>query len=64
MNPERWRQVEELYHAARECGPDRRAALLSPADPEVRREVESLLAQPNDFSLHGDCPRDWETPVS
>ncbi len=34
------RQVEELYHAARE---DR--AVLDQADPELRREVESLLAQ-------------------
>ena len=40
MNPERLRQVEELYHAARE---DR--AVLDQADPELRREVESLLAQ-------------------
>ncbi len=40
MNPEHFRQVEELYHAARE---DR--AALDQADPELRREVESLLAQ-------------------
>jgi hypothetical protein len=37
---DRWQQVEELYHAARE---DR--AVLDKADPELRREVESLLAQ-------------------
>jgi Tol biopolymer transport system component/predicted Ser/Thr protein kinase len=35
-----WQQIEELYHAARE---DR--AALDKADPELRREVESLLAQ-------------------
>src|SRR5216684_2821571 len=40
MNPDRWQQIEELYHAARE---DR--AVLDKADPELRREVESLLAQ-------------------
>ena len=40
MTPERLRQVEELYHAARE---DRGA--LDQADPKLRREVESLLAQ-------------------
>ena len=34
MTPSRWQQIEELYHAALEC-----------ADPELRREVESLLAQ-------------------
>jgi serine/threonine protein kinase/Tol biopolymer transport system component len=43
MNPEHRRQVEELYQAARD--PARRAEVLAAADPEVRREVESLLAQ-------------------
>ena len=46
MTPERFRQIEELYHAAREGTADERAALLAQADPELRREVESLLAQP------------------
>src|ERR1700693_5760075 len=45
MTPSRWQQIEELYHAARECGPGERAALLAQADRELRREVESLLAQ-------------------
>jgi hypothetical protein len=45
MTPERFRQVEKLYHAAQE---DRR--VLDGADPELRREVESLLAQ-DGFSL-------------
>jgi serine/threonine protein kinase len=45
MSPERLLQVEELYHAARERSPEDRAALLAQADPELRREVESLLAQ-------------------
>jgi serine/threonine protein kinase/Tol biopolymer transport system component len=45
MTPERWRQVEEIYHAALEREPGQRAALLAQADPEVRKEVESLLAQ-------------------
>jgi Tol biopolymer transport system component/predicted Ser/Thr protein kinase len=45
MTPERLRQVEELYHAARECAGSAREALMGAADPEVRREVESLLAQ-------------------
>ena len=44
MTPERFRQIEELYHAAREGSADERVALLSQADPELRREVESLLA--------------------
>ena len=45
MTPERFRQIEELYHAARDGTPEDRAALLAQADPELRREVESLFAQ-------------------
>ena len=45
MNPERFQRIEELYHAARERSADERAALLAKIDPELRREVESLLAQ-------------------
>ncbi|MGA3235079.1 MAG: hypothetical protein ABSG03_02150, partial [Bryobacteraceae bacterium] len=45
MNPERFRQIEELYHAAREGTPEQRAAMLAQTDPELRREVESLLAR-------------------
>ena len=45
MTPERFQQIEELYHAAREGTAEERAALLAQTDPELRREVESLLAQ-------------------
>src|SRR2546428_4417662 len=45
MTPERWRQIEELYHLTREREPADRAALLAQADPELRREVEAMLAQ-------------------
>lgn len=41
MTSERWRQIEELYHAAREGGP----AVLADTDPELRSAVEKLLAQ-------------------
>ncbi len=47
MTPERWRDVERLYHAALERDGDERAAFLADAcadDPALRREVESLLA--------------------
>src|SRR5215469_12697903 len=47
MNPERVRQIEELYHAARECSASERQSLLDRADPELRNRVESLLAQDN-----------------
>src|SRR5579863_7179181 len=45
MSPNRFQQIEELYHAAREKTAEERAALLAQTDPELRREVESLLAQ-------------------
>ena len=45
MTPERFQQIEELYHAARRRTVEERAALLAKVDPELRREVESLLAQ-------------------
>jgi eukaryotic-like serine/threonine-protein kinase len=44
MTPDRFRQIEELYHAARDGSAEERVALLSQADPDLRREVESLLA--------------------
>jgi serine/threonine protein kinase/tetratricopeptide (TPR) repeat protein len=54
MTPERVRQIEDLYHAARE---DR--AVLAKADPDLRREVESLFAQ--DSSKPGTLDRPaWE----
>ncbi len=45
MTPDRLRQIEELYHAARERSPESRAGLLAQADPDLRREVQSLLEQ-------------------
>src|ERR1700729_1470924 len=51
MSAERFRQIAELYHAAREGTEGERAALLEQADPALRREVESLLAQPDSGEL-------------
>jgi hypothetical protein len=45
MTPERWGQLEELYQAARVLPPAERTALLERAEPELRAEVASLLAQ-------------------
>ena len=47
MTPERWQQIEKLYHSAREHGP----GVLVETDPELRREVERLLAQDSDGKL-------------
>ena len=49
MTPERWQQIEELYHAARARREADPAAFLAEAcagDEAVRREVQSLLAHP------------------
>jgi serine/threonine-protein kinase len=46
MNPDRWQQIAQLYHAALELEPDDCASFLDGAcgnDGELRREVESLL---------------------
>jgi eukaryotic-like serine/threonine-protein kinase len=47
MDPDRWRQIEGLYHAALERASGERAAFLTEAcvsDLDLRQEVESLLA--------------------
>ncbi len=43
MTPDRFRQIEQLFHAARDGSAEERVALLAEADPDLRREVESLL---------------------
>ena len=45
MTPERFRQIEDLYHAVSGVTAEQRAALLAQVDSELRREVESLLVQ-------------------
>ena len=48
MEPERWREIGRLYHATLEREEGQRTAFLKEAcagDEDLRREVESLLAQ-------------------
>ena len=45
MNPARFEQIAELYHSLRERSAQERTTILREVDPELRREVESLLAQ-------------------
>ena len=48
MTAERWGRIEALFHAALEQEPASRAAFLAGScgdDADLRREVESLLAQ-------------------
>ena len=54
MTPERFRQIQELYHSARQREPAKRSAWLAEVcrfDPDIRGEVESLLA----VAPPGDC---------
>src|SRR5688572_6369487 len=60
MTPERWRQIETLYHAARALPRHDRAAYLAgacPDDEALRREVDKLLSQPasDEGLLAGDA---------
>jgi serine/threonine protein kinase len=48
MNPDRWSKVESIFQRAVEADDSRRAAVLEEScagDEDLRREVESLLAQ-------------------
>ncbi len=48
MRTERWQQIRELFERVVDFEPDRRSAVLDEAcgdDPELRREVESLVDQ-------------------
>jgi eukaryotic-like serine/threonine-protein kinase len=47
LTPERWAQIEEIFHRATECPPAQCDSLLDEAcgnDPELRREVQALLS--------------------
>jgi eukaryotic-like serine/threonine-protein kinase len=47
MESKRWRRVEHLYHSALRVPADQRSAFLKnecPDDPELQKEVESLLS--------------------
>jgi eukaryotic-like serine/threonine-protein kinase len=55
MTPERWRHIEELYHAAVERQPDQRLGFLAEAcrdDEKLRGEIETLLRQEGSLLDH------------
>jgi serine/threonine protein kinase/Tol biopolymer transport system component len=55
LTPERWAKIEELFHRALESAPEDRARLLDDScagDPELRREVESLLSGARSANHH------------
>jgi serine/threonine-protein kinase len=61
MTPDRWQQIERLYHDALELAPEYRLAFLDRAcagDDDLRREVESLLASHDEAGTFIDKPPD------
>src|SRR5512132_2955947 len=47
MRPERWQQIDELFHEALACDPAEREGFLANRcgdDEELRREIESLIS--------------------
>src|SRR2546430_8942082 len=60
MNPERWQQIDRLFHSALERNGGERSAFLAQAclgDERLRQEVESLLAS------HDEATSFIETPA-
>jgi len=56
MSHDRFRRIEELFHAAQELQPQERASFLGAAckgDADLQREVESLLNQSSESPLDG-----------
>ncbi len=59
MTPERWKQIEQLYHAALKLEPGQQSAFLQEActgDEDLRREVESLLAHESQAESFIEAP--------
>jgi hypothetical protein len=56
LTSDRWQQIEALYHSAREKGGE----ALAGADPDIRKEVERLLAQDSES---GDKLLDQNAPI-
>ncbi len=68
MTPERWQRICDLFDQARQIDPEARDALLRTAcdgDPELRAEVERLLADDAGASRDGflDLPTASVTPA-
>ncbi len=59
MTPERWRQIEQIYHSTLEREESQRSSFLKEAcagDEELRREVESLLAHKDQAESFIEAP--------
>src|SRR5262245_53777244 len=71
MTPERWRQITEIFHAARERDPASREAFVAEAcrdDPTLRPEVEAMLVGLDAAGQFGEtppfAPASWSEAVS
>ena len=67
MTPERWRRITKVFHLARERDAGARRAFLDEAcagDPDLRSEVEQLLAADHEAGRFGERPvlPDADTP--
>jgi serine/threonine protein kinase len=54
MDPEKWREIEEIFHSAAALSPEARPAFLDAhcgADESLRHKLELLLAQSEDGIL-------------
>jgi len=72
MNPERWQQVEKIYHSALDVAESDRSAFIEKVcagDAGLRREVESLLASDAEaggfiespaLELMAEAKTDWD----
>src|SRR5262245_52095357 len=64
MTPERWRQVTDIFHAARARDTAHRDAFLATAcraDPALRVEVDAMLAGHAEAGSFGDTPLSMPT---
>jgi serine/threonine protein kinase/Tfp pilus assembly protein PilF len=68
VTPERWREIEQLFHAALDRAPNERGSFLDNAcpDPDMRREVQTLIksdgAQDDSVeTLAGNVAASWLT---
>ena len=55
MTPERWEQLQTLFHRAVQCAGEERTRVLESADPELRSELEAMLSCDERAT---DCLRD------
>jgi serine/threonine protein kinase len=59
MTPERWQQIDQLFHEALACEADQRGKFLATqcaGDESLRREVESLLSSLEESSDFIETP--------